>query len=379
MRQQTQAVMAGRCVVALLIALHAGSHHAQAQAPPTPEQVDALFADWDNPGSPGCALGVIQNGRFVYKKGYGSANLDWGIPITPSTRFYMASVSKQFVAAAIALLAQDGRLSLEDDIRTHLPELPEYEHPVTIRHLIHHTGGIKDLFPLLSVAGISVEDLHSIEDILEVIVREPLLDFEPGTQHRYSNSGYQLLGLIVERASGKSLNEFAHERIFEPLGMRNTHFHDDWTRVVIQRAMSYAPRDGGGFSQTYLGTLGYGMYTTVEDLLLWDGNFYEPKVGGQDFVELLFTRGVLAAGDTLDYAFGLRMQEYRGARVVHHDGSFMGFKHFLLQVPEKRLSVVCLCNLRSIDARGLALQVAELFGAWGVDDAPDESRSGVEP
>jgi len=375
MRQQTQAVMAGRCVVALLIALHAGSHHAQAQAPPTPEQVDALFADWDNPGSPGCALGVIQNGRFVYKKGYGSANLDWGIPITPSTRFYMASVSKQFVAAAIALLAQDGRLSLEDDIRTHLPELPEYEHPVTIRHLIHHTGGIRDLFPLLSVAGISVEDLHSIEDILEVIVREPLLDFEPGTQHRYSNSGYHLLGLIVERASGKSLSEFAHEKIFEPLGMRNTHFHDDWTRVVNQRAMSYAPRDGGGFSQTYLGTLGYGMYTTVEDLLLWDGNFYEPKVGGQDFVELLLTRGVLAAGDTLDYAFGLRLQEYRGARVVHHDGDFMGFKHFLLQVPEKRLSVVCLCNLRSIDARGLALQVAELFGALGVDDAPDESRS----
>ncbi|MCH8124306.1 MAG: beta-lactamase family protein [Bacteroidetes bacterium] len=337
-------------------------------------QTDQLFTQWDKPDSPGCALGVIQDGQFLYKNGYGSANLDWDIPITTSTAFYMASLSKQFVAAAIVLLAQDGRLSLEDDIRTYLPELPEYEHTVTIRHLIHHTGGIRNLFPLLSVAGISVEDLHSIEDILEVIVREPLLDFEPGTEHRYSNSGYQLLGVIVERASGKSLREFAHERIFAPLGMRNTHFHEDWTRILNQRAMSYAPREAGGFSQTYLGTLGYGMYTTVEDLLHWDRNFSEPKVGGQEFVDLLLTRGVLANGDTLNYAFGLRVEEYGRVRVVHHDGNFMGFKHYLLRVPENRLSVICLCNLRTIDAQDLAAQVAELYGAWGEDDAPDQFK-----
>lgn len=370
MRRHTAVLMASHCVVGLLAAPYAGTqdvHH------PRPAQVDALFAEWDRPGSPGCALGVIQAGQFVYKQGYGSANLDWDVPITPSTVFYMASVSKQFVAAAIALLAQDGTLSLEDDIRTYLPELPEYDHTVTIRHLVHHTGGVRDAFPLLAAAGVRAEDVHSTSDIFKVIARERLLDFEPGTQHRYSNSGYVLLGMTVERVSGKSLREFADTRLFAPLGMRSTFFNDDWTRVVSQRAISYAPREGGGFSQTYLGTWSGGMYSTVEDLVQWDRNFSGPTVGGQDLVSLLLTTDVLPTGEPLNYAFGQRIDEHRGLRIEHHEGTFMGFKHFLLRVPEKRLSVICLCNLRSIDAQDLAFQVADLYGAWEETDAPEGS------
>lgn len=357
-------IRSGGPIIALLIVSLASADQVRAQRTPTPEEVDAVFAQWDRPGSPGCVVGVIREGQFVYKRAYGYANLDWDVPLTPSATFYMASASKQFVAAAIALLAQEGRLSLDDDIRSHLPELPQYRHTVTIRHLIHHTGGIRDVFPLLAVAGVRIEHVQSIEDLFRLIAREPLLDFQPGTQHRYSNSGYHLLSVIVERASGQSLKEFTRQRIFEPLGMQSTHFHDNWTHVVKRRAMGYRPRQGGGFSLAHLGTLGLGMYTSVEDLLHWDNSFLDPKIGGEGFNELLLTRGVLTTGDTLDYAFGLRVENYRETQVIHHDGNFMGLRHFLLRIPEKRLSVICLCNLQTIDARDLAEKVADLYGAW---------------
>jgi CubicO group peptidase (beta-lactamase class C family) len=339
------------------------------------DKVDQLFAQWDKADSPGCALGVIRNGEFVYKRGYGMANLEYNIPITPASIFWIASTSKQFTAMSIALLARQGKLSLDDDIRKYLPEMPQYERPVTIRHLIHHTSGIRDYAVLLFYAGLPTEDIHSDEDmfhlmgrqtdedVLAFLARQKDLNFAPGSEHLYSNSGYLLLAQIVKRVSGKSLPQFAEENIFKPLGMANSHFQDDLRLIVKNRAVGYSPIKGGGFSTviTNFDRIGAaGVMTSVEDLLLWDRNFYENKLdGGMDLINEMVTPGVFANGE--GYAFGLRSFQYGGLRVNTHGGDFFGFKAQLIRFPEQRFSVICLCNLRNINANRLAYQVATIY------------------
>jgi CubicO group peptidase (beta-lactamase class C family) len=340
--------------------------------------VDAIFAAWDRQDSPGCALGVVQAGELVYERGYGVANLDWGIPIATDTVFYVGSVSKQFTAAAVALLALDGRISLDDDIREYFPEMPAYERPITVRHLVHHTSGIRDIYTLMSLAGIRLEDVFSDEEAIALIARQRETNFPPGDEHLYSNSGYFLLAQLVERVSGKPLRELAEERIFAPLGMSDTHFHDTPDHIVERRAMSYGGAAGGDeagpgpddadprtFRVSYLGNFDKvgagGLYTTVQDLLLWDRNFYTGDIGGQAFLELIHTQGVLTDGEPITYAFGLTVDEYRGLKAVSHSGSMMGFKAAYLQLPDDRFSVLIACNLGSIEPMGLARRVAEVY------------------
>ncbi|MBA3693269.1 MAG: serine hydrolase, partial [Acidobacteria bacterium] len=215
---------------------------------PLKVKVDALFAQWDKPDSPGCALGVIKDGNFIYKRGYGMANLDYNIPISPNTSFYIASTSKQFTAASIALLAREGKISLDDDIRKYLPEIPQYQSPITIRHLVYHTSGIRDYLDLTGLAGRHTEDVNTDDDFIKFIARQKNLNFKPGERYLYSNSGYFLLSQIVKRASGKSLRAFTDENVFKPLGMVNTRFHDDRSEIIKNRATGYFPRKGGGFS-----------------------------------------------------------------------------------------------------------------------------------
>ena len=344
---------------------------------PLTDRVDILFAQWDKPDSPGCALGVIHNGQLVYKRGYGMANLEYNIPISPTSVFWIASTSKQFTAMSVALLARQGRLSLDDDIRRYLPELPPYQRPITIRHLIHHTSGIRDYSALMFLSGIPTEDVHSDEDmfhlmarqtdedILAFIARQRELNFAPGSEHLYSNSGYLLLAQIVKRVSGKSLREFAEENIFRPLGMANTHFQDDLTMIVRNRAVGYSPRNGGGFNTvvTNFDRVGSaGVMTSVEDLLLWDHNFYENRLGGgMDLINQILTPGTLNSGERIGYAFGLNTFQYKGLRVITHGGDFFGFKAQLIRFPEQRFSVICLCNSRNINANRLAYQVADIY------------------
>jgi CubicO group peptidase (beta-lactamase class C family) len=341
------------------------------------DKVDNLFAQWDKADSPGCALGVIRNGQFVYKRGYGMANLEYNIPISPTSIFWIASTSKQFTAMSIALLARQGKLSLDDDIRKYLPEMPQYQSPVTIRHLIHHTSGIRDYLALMFFAGIPTEDVHSDEDmfhlmarqtdedVLAFIARQKDLNFAPGSEHLYSNSGYLLLAQIVKRVSGKSLRQFAEENIFKPLGMANSHFQDDLRLIVKNRAVGYSPIEGGGFSTvvTNFDRVGSaGVMTSVEDLLLWDRNFYENRLnGGIDLINEMVTPGVLANGQKIEYAFGLRSSQYGGLRVITHGGDFFGFKAQLLRFPEQRFSVICLCNSRNIDANLLSYRIATIY------------------
>ena len=340
-----------------------------AQDPP-PQKIDAIFTEFDHSGSVGCAVGVARNGEFVYKKGYGYANLDWDIPITPSTVFYMGSVSKQFTATAIALLAHEGKLSLDDDIREYLPEMPRRDPPVTIRQVVHHMSGVPDMYRVMGQNGLSTWDRFSRLEALELLAKQEL-DFAPGEKYQYSNGGYFLLSMVVERASGKSLREYTTEKIFQPLGMNDTHFHDDPVHIVKRRAMSYGTREEGEqgvegeYYQSYQGNFvlpgAGGLYSTVEDLLQWDRNYLSNQLGSSDLMDVVHTKGVLNSGEELGYAFGIREGEHRGLTTWGHSGSFMGFKTSYVRYPERRFSVWVLCNMGEIVPANYGRQVAELF------------------
>ena len=301
-------------------------------------RVDSVFASYDRPDAPGCAVGVYQDGRIRYARGYGLADLEHRVPITPATVFDIGSTSKQFTAATILLLQQEGKLSLDDDVRRFLPELPEYERPITIRHLLHHTSGLRDYIGLLQLAGIRYDDVSTPDDALQMIARQRALNFLPGEEHLYSNSGYFLLSLIVERAAGRSLRDEARDRIFVPLGMTRTAYLGHYADVVLDRAIGYEPVDSGYRADMprWL-QLGDGaLLTTVEDLVHWGENFRTTRVGGAGMRDALLTRGQLASGKELDYALGLMRGEHRGLPTVFHGGSWGGYVAEFLRFPEQR-------------------------------------------
>jgi len=328
------------------------------------EKVDALFAQWSKPDSPGCALAVIKNGQIIYKRGYGMANLDYGIPISSAAVFNIASVSKQFTAMSVMLLARQGKISLGDDIRKYVTEFPQYQSPTTIRNLLYHTSGIREYSHLMSGAGIRFQDAPD-EDVFKILVRQKDLNFKPGEEFLYSNSNYFLLAQIVKHASGKSLREFAAENIFKPLGMVNTGFHSDSTEVIRNRATGYSSRKDGEFSVETVGSYHVGdggLSTTIDDLFLWDQNYYDNKLGGGiQLIQQLLTPGTLNNGRTSDYALGLDVETYKGLKVFGHDGVYNGFNAAMIRFPEQRFSAICLCNLTSIPSPRLARQVADIY------------------
>jgi CubicO group peptidase (beta-lactamase class C family) len=344
-------------------------------------RVDALFAEWARPDSPGCALGVYRDGEIHYTRGYGMADLERGVRIAPHTVFDIGSTSKQFAAASIVLLAQEGKLSLDDDVRRYVPELPAYSRPITLRQLLHHTSGLRDYIGLLTLAGSRIDDVTTAEDALDVLARQRELNFEPGAEHLYSNSGYFLLSVIVERVEGRSLRDFARERIFAPLGMTRTHYLGSYDDVVPDRALAYSPRREGGLRTDVSRWLQLGdgaVFTTVEELLLWDRNFYDPRVGGPGLLAELQTPGNLASGEPLSYALGLGVSSYRGQRTVSHGGSWGGYRAELLRFPDQRFSVATLCNLGTINPTRLAREVADIYLAE-VLDAPADPPARTAP
>jgi len=325
-------------------------------------RVDSIFSTWDRAASPGCAVGVFRDGEIRFAKGYGMSNLEHDIPITPSSIFHVASISKQFAAMSIVLLVRDGRLSLDDDVRAHVPELPDFGRPITIRHLLHHTSGLRDQWELLSLAGWRADDPKSEADILSLLGRQKELNFEPGAEYLYSNSGYTLLAVIVQRVSGQTLRDFADARIFRPLGMTRTHFHDDHTMVVPGRTAAYAQRDGRWtISIPVFDNHGAtSLFTTVQDLARWDANFDRPVVGDAALIEQMQTRGRLNDGSTIDYALALAHGELRGLSTVGHSGSDAGYRADYFRVPDADLSFVTLCNTPA-NAGELNRRVAAVF------------------
>lgn len=333
---------------------------------PLTAKVDELFAEWNKPDSPGFALAIIKDGEIIYKRGYGTADLEHNVPISPNSVFDLASTSKQFTTICIVLLARQGKLSLDDEVQKYISEMPQYEYPLTIRHLIHHTSGIRDYLTLMELAGLRCENEYPDDEIIGLIARQKELNFKPGDEFLYSNSGYLLLAEIVKRVSGQSQAVFADENIFTPLGMKATHFHDDFTMIVKNRAIGYSPRNEGGFriDMSIFDVVGDGaVFTTVEDLYLWDQDFYQNILGGygQDLIEEILTPGTLNSGETPDYAFGLVVGQYRGLKTVSHSGGWVGYRSEMFRFPEQRFSVICLSNLSNTNPTRLAKQIADLY------------------
>lgn len=327
-------------------------------------KVDQLFAEWDRSDSPGAAIAVVKDGEIIYKRGYGMANLEYDIPITPTTIFDIASVSKQFAAFAITTLSHDGKLSLDDDIRTYLPDVPDFGNTITIRHLLHHTSGLRDWVQSLVIAGDLMDDVISFKHILKMARHQKALNFKPGQEYLYSNTGYNLLAEIVERLTDNSFREWTDTHIFKPLGMTDSHFHDDYEMILRNRAYSYQSVENGGFKHAVNNTTALGsssLYSTVEDLAKWILNFDDTRIGEQTVIEQMHQRGVLNNGEQIDYAFGLNIGEYRGLKTVGHSGSWRGFRSHLMRFPDQKFGVVILCNLDTFNPLRLAEKVADLY------------------
>jgi len=331
----------------------------------TTAAVDEIFADLTKPGSPGCALGVYRDAKIIYAKGYGLANLEENVPIVPSSVFDIGSTSKQFTAASILLLEKQGKLSVNDDVHKYIPELPEYGKKITILQLLNHTSGLRDYLALMELAGINTDSVTTDEDALALVARQKSLNFEPGSEWLYSNTGFFLLSVIVKRVSGMTLREFAAENIFAPLEMTHTQYRDDHTSLIPNRAMAYDRKekgDGYALDVSYFEQTGDGaVHTSVEDLLKWDENFYSARIGGKDFLAEIQERGKLNSGKVLDYAKGLSIGDYRGLHTVSHGGAWGGYRAELLRFPGQHFSVACLCNLGNENPTRRAHAVADVY------------------
>lgn len=379
------AVREGVLLVVLVLAVACdgpGEQPAGVEAGADVPAIDAIFASWDRPGSPGCALAVARDGEFIYTRGYGYANLDYDIPVTPQTVFDVASVTKQFVAAVANLLAQDGTVSLDDRVREWLPELPEYASPITLRHLIYHTGGLRDYLNLFPLAGSHDYYAVSREQLLAMMSRQRAPVFPPGERYEYSNTGYMLLAHALERAAGKSVGEMAHERIFEPLGMEGSLMYENREAIIPRRATGYHRNDDGGLRVVHnydFEIAGDGqLYTTVKDLLRWDDYLHgkgKPAIHGS-----MLTEGTLNNGDPIEYAHGITLGEYRGLRTVGHGGHSWGFLTELRRYVEPGLSIAVSCNAEYGAPGELARRVADHYLAdqLGPEESDDEEDDADE-
>jgi CubicO group peptidase (beta-lactamase class C family) len=327
-----------------------------------PARIDAVFKDYASRSTPGCALGIYQDGKVLYTRGYGMADLNQPAPITPTTLFDIGSVSKQFTAASLVLLANEGKLALTDDLRKYVPEIPDYGTPITLDHLLHHTSGLRDYNELLVLKGYHYEDVINDDDALEVIARQRALKFKPGTRFEYSNTGYFLAALVVKRVTGKTLAEFAKERLFLPLGMNRSHFRDDHKALLPGRATAYAPAEKGGYQldMSNWNPLGDGqVQTNVTELARWEENFSTATVGGRALVDALQERGTLETGASIRYGRGLFLDTYRGVQRVQHGGAWAGYRAMLMRFPAQHLSIAILCN-RADTRPLLGQQVADI-------------------
>mgnify|MGYP001187051803 FL=1 len=336
--------------------------------------VEAVFADLDRDNAPGAAVGVLLNGEVVHRAGYGIADMDHGIPITPGTVFDIASISKQFGAMAALLLEGEGLIDLDADARSYVPELPDFEGVITPRHLVHHTSGIRDWPHSMMLGGVTYTDVISFDQILRMLYQQENLDFPPGSEYSYSNTGYNLLARIIEVQSGESFREYTDQRIFEPLGMGNTHFSDNHLEIVPGRAESYTPDAEEGYQRVVnqlTALASSSLNTSMDDFLVWMRNYETGQVGGAETLERMLLQGVLNDGEVLSYAYGLTRGEYRGLPTFGHGGSWAGFRTNFVRFPEQNLSVAVFCNVSDCDPAGRARRVAEVFLEAEMSPAPD--------
>jgi CubicO group peptidase (beta-lactamase class C family) len=348
------------------------------------QRVDQIFKDWARTDGPGCAVEVSQDGNIVLERGYGMADLEQGVAIRPDTVFNIASLSKQFTAVSLLLLQEQGKLSLDDDVRKYLPEVPDYGKRITLRHLANHTSGLRDLPAVLALAGWNWLDAVPEQYALDVIARQKHLNFEPGSKYSYSNSGYYLMAVVVERVSGQRFSEFTREHIFEPLGMLHSRFYDDRRMIMKSRAIGHLKLPGGGFGvwrPTYEIVGDGALLTTVQDMALWDGNFLNPTLGRhpQQLLADMTKVAVLNDGKPLDYALGLAIEKYRGLPTVGHGGSVPGYNTFMLRFPEQKFATTILCNVGGGPARAAAKAIADIYLDGQFPEGPETPKPREQP
>jgi CubicO group peptidase (beta-lactamase class C family) len=349
-------------VLALSIAvgLHGQSSESRQAA------VDRIFAAF-NTHTPGCAVGVAQQGTVALRAGYGMADLERNVPVTADTVFESGSVAKQFTAATLMLLAQQGKISLDDPLRKYLPELPDYGQPLTIRHVLSHLSGLREWRLVATFSGMA-EGTHVLgnQDLLRIASKQRALNFDPGTAYSYTNTGFNISTILIERAlgNGKTFQEFTRETIFEPLKMTHTRWRDDFRVVVPNRALAYTHAADGGWTQdtpieNIIGA--GGLLSTVGDWLLWNENFTHAKVGGPEFVKSQQTPATLSNGKTISYAAGLTVNTVDGLREVSHGGSTGGYRTWLGRYPDRAVSIAVMCNSAQANPTQLGRETARLW------------------
>lgn len=375
--------MVPACLLALLaaaavLAQPAANHQAEDRQ----AQVDRIFGGF-NTHTPGCAVGVASRGSVVLTAGYGMADLERNVPITPQTVFESGSVAKQFTAASLLLLARQGKLSLDDPLRKYLPELPDYGSPVTIRHVISHLSGLREWRPLALYAGLR-EGNHVLNsrDVLRLAAKQRALNYDPGTAYTYTNTGYNVAPILIERVlgNGKSFQDFTREAIFEPLRMTHTRWRDDFRTVVPNRALAYERGPGNAWIQDtpIYNIIGAGgMLSTVEDWLLWNENFTHTRVGGPEFAQQMQTPAKLTNGRTITYAAGLVVSTVDGLREVSHGGATGGYRTWLGRYPDEQVSVAVMCNAATANTAALGRSVARLW--TGAKPTPAAAPLAVPP
>ncbi len=338
---------------------------ATSQVPPDASvRVDEIFEPWNSANMPGCAVGVAKNGLTVLSRAYGMADLEHNVPNTPATIFEGGSVSKQFTAAAIILLALDGKLSLDDDVRQYVPEVYDYGTTISLRHMMTHTSGLRDWGSVAEISGWDRQSrTHTHAHVVDILSRQSELNFPPGHEYSYSNSGYNLMAVIVSRVSGMSFAEFSKRRIFEPLGMTNTQWRDDYTRIVRGRSTAYEVGDDGVFIMRPIEDVhgNGGILTTVGDLLIWNEALEHGRLGGPEFKRMMHQQGQLNDGRQIAYAAGLRVQPSLGVLSVTHTGSTSGYRAFLGRYPDHGLSVAMLCNASNVPTSGTGERIARVY------------------
>ena len=338
------------------------------------EKVDAIFEEYKSPNTPGCAIALVRDGKVIYEKGYGTSNLEYGIPITPTSIFHVASISKQFTAAAIIMLSLEGKLSLNEDIRKYLPEVPDFGHVITFNHLIHHTSGMRDQWDLQELAGWRDGDLITEDDVLEMLHRQVALNFIPGSEYYYCNTSYTILGVAVKRITGVSLREYSDSVFFKPLGMVNSHFHSDHAEVTPNRTSAYQQDEQGNWKISIPVFDNYGatsLFTTVEDLSKWDENFYSKRVGGSAFISAMLENGILNNGTKQAYAGGISTESYKGLKTEQHSGADAGYRSNFIRFPDQHFSVILLANHAESQTMLLSQQVADILLEIKTKEVPD--------
>lgn len=338
--------------------------YAQSLPDTTLKKIDRIFKMWDHSTSPGCAVGIVRNDTLLFSKGYGMANLEYGIPNTPETIFHMASVSKQFTAFSIVLLVKQGKLQLDDDIHKYLPWFPNLKEKITIRHLLNHTSGIRDQWQLLAISGTRLDDVITQDHIIKILSRQQALNFKPGERYNYSNSGYTMLAEIVKAVTGQTLREFTDSAIFKPLGMNNTHFHDDYTEIVKNRSYSYDRTDGTHYTNSVLSYSNAGatsLFTNINDLSKWAMNFYTHKVGTRQDIDLLTQKARLNNGQEIDYALGIGNMIYKGWRGFAHSGADAGYRTVISVFPDLKMGFMVFSNIGDFNPAGRAMDMANVL------------------